>query len=129
MRTLHMLHTLDVNVGEITSTVRNGFKWADLKTPEPGALGGEYIELCVCGFVDPTGGFIPDPDRHNVVGLGEVVGLWFGKFQDIPARFLRNEHEVQSRTYNGLLDSMERAYGRGYSEESPVTVVVYKRIR
>lgn len=110
MRTLHMLHTLDVNFGEITSTVRNGFKWADLAQDE-------QIELCVC----LNGG-------HEVKGLGVVKDLWFGRFKDIPARLIRNEHEVRSRSYDGLLDSMQYAYGDKFTEESPVTVVVYGRI-
>lgn len=109
MRTLHMLHTLDIEVGEITSTVRNGFKWADLEL-------GESIELCVC----LDGG-------HEVKGTGTIVELWFGKFRDIPAQKIANEHEVRSRTYNGLLDSMRKAYGEKFSESAPVTVVVYMR--
>lgn len=113
MRTLHMLHTLDVGVGEFTATVRNGFKWADLKK-------GEHIELCVC---------LPTPQDHSVVGIGEVDELWFGRFQDIPARLLDNEHEVESRTYGGLFKSMRRAYGLNFSITSPVTVVGYQRIK
>lgn len=111
MRTLHMLHTLDVAVGEVTSTVRNGFKWADLDQ-------GELLELCVCL---PVG-------EHRVEGTGEVQELWFGKFKNIPARLLRNEHEVRSRTYDGLLDSMCFAYGVNFTEYNLVTVVVYRRV-
>lgn len=113
MRTLHMLHTLDVEVGEYTSTVRNGFKWADLQF-------GERIELCVC---------MPTPQDHWVSGEGEVINLWFGRFADIPARLIANEHEVQSRTYNGLYSSMIRAYGPGFNEMSPVTVITYLRVK
>lgn len=111
MRTLHMLHSLDANVGAVASTVRNGFKWADL---------GRYeaIALCVC---------TRDPETHDVQGQGYVTDLWFGRFQDIPARLLRFEHEERSREYNGLLASMRKAYGRGFSERAPVTVVVYRR--
>ena len=113
MRTLHMLHTLDVEIGKIASTVRNGFKWADLKT-------GERLELCVC---------LPTPQDHNIAGEGVVVNLWFGRFQDIPAKLIANEHEVRSRTYKGLLDSMKKAYGDSFHEFSPVTVVVYERVK
>lgn len=113
MRTLHMLHTLDVEPGEFTSTVRNGFKWADLKI-------GEQIELCVC---------LPTPQDHVVSGIGEVTELWFGRFEDIPARLIANEHEVQSRAYNGLYASMVRAYGETFSAKSPVTVVGYQRVK
>lgn len=108
MRTMHMLHTLDVEVGRLGSTVRSGFKWADLKI-------GESIELCVC-----------EPE-HDIQGAGVVDRLWFGYFEDIPAKLLSYEHEVRSREYRGLLDSMRKAYGAQFGEHDPVTVVVYGR--
>jgi hypothetical protein len=113
-----MLHPLEVNVGEFTSTVRNGFKWSDL-----GPL--EQIELCVCTLA--TSGLTEF--KHRVSGVGEVVDLWFGRFQDIPARYIDNEHEISSRVYSGLLASMRRSYGDNFKETAPVTVVVYKRIQ
>lgn len=113
MRTLHMLHTLDAEVGEFTSTVRNGFKWADLKQ-------GEQIELCVC---------LPTPQDHVVSGIGKVFQLWFGKFSDIPARLIANEHEVRSRSYYGLLDSMKKAYGQEFNGSNPVIVIEYLRVQ
>lgn len=116
MRTLHMLHTLDVEVGEFTSTVRNGFKWADLKE-------GEEIELCVCTRLKAGG------EAHQKVGVGKMFQLWFGRFVDIPARLIANEHEVQSRTYYGLLHSMKRAYGEEFNGNNPVTVVEYLRVQ
>lgn len=112
MRTLHMLHTLDVAVTDTGSTVRNGFKWADLKK-------GEVIELCVC---------TRDPETHDVQGKGKVDMLWFGYFRDIPAYLLQFEHEVRSRQYGGLYDSMRKAYGDSFGESSPVTVIVYTRV-
>lgn len=111
-----MLHTLDAQVGEYTSTVRNGFKWADLKE-------GEQIELCVCTRVDESFSI------HEPSGIGQVHLLWFGRFKDIPARWIANEHEVRSRMYGGLLDSMKKAYGENFDEESPVTVVNYLRVK
>ena len=113
MRTLHMLHLLDADLGATASTVRNGFKWADL---EP----SEHIELCVC---------TRDPETHDVQGEGVVLTLWFGYFKDIPAKLLSYEHEVRSRLYSGLLDSMRKAYGDTFNEVSPVTVIIYKRIK
>jgi len=110
-RTLHMLHTLDADVGSPASTVRNGFKWADAGLDEE-------LELCVC---------TRDPETHDVQGTGTVLETWFGRFCDIPARYLRFEHEIRSREYNGLLDSMRKAYGGEFSENSPVTVLVYRR--
>lgn len=108
-----MLHALEVEPGEYTSTVRNGLKWADLKI-------GERIELCVC---------TPTPQDHKIEGEGEIVGLWFGKFGDIPARLIANEHEVSSRNYNGLYASMVRAYGASFNTDNPVTAVEYMRIK
>ncbi len=119
MRTLHMLHSLDVEVEQMASTVRNGFKWADLES-------GEQIELCVCtrgeGMVDGT-----ISETHDVQGIGRVVDLWFGRFNSIPARVLQWEHEMRSREYTGLLASMRNAYGVDFDESSSVTVVVYYR--
>ena len=112
MRVLHMLHKLDVSVGEETSTVRNGFKWADLKI-------GEEIELCVC---------YPTPQDHHIVGVGAITNLWFGYFSDVPSRLIANEHEIRSRSYFGLLESMRKAYP-GFTEFNPVTVVSYERIK
>ena len=120
MRTLHMLHALEVAVGDDGSTVRLGFKWADLKR-------GETIWLCVCtrhphendeGVVDET---------HEVQGKGQVEKLWFGYFKDIPAKAISVEHELRSREYWGLYDSMRYAYGDAFGEWSPVTVIQYVR--
>jgi hypothetical protein len=108
-----MLHSLDAEVGANASTVRNGFKWADLAD-------GEHIELCVC---------TRDPETHDVQGEGVVWELWFGRFHDIPAMLLEYEHEERSRRYAGLFASMRKAYGEDFSEDSPVTVVVYRRVR
>lgn len=119
MRTLHMLHSLDASVGATASTVRSGFKWADLEERE-------QIELCVCErYTDEYG----EHAEHDVQGEGVVLALWFGYFKDIPARILRYEHEVRSREYGGLLDSMRKAYGKDFREDSPVTVVIYKRVK
>ena len=120
MRTLHMLHSLDAEVGKLASTVRNGFKWADLKQDE-------HIELCVC--TPKEHGIETFNADHEVQGRGLVKALWFGYIKDIPARILRFEHEERSRNYYGLLDSMRYAYGKEFSEDSPVTVIVYKRVR
>ena len=133
-----MLHSLDATVGRLASTVRKGFKWADLNH-------GEEIELCVCTKIGEArqvpcqhprdfGGMEHEydvrstPETHDVQGRGTVEGLWFGYFKDIPARVLQFEHEERSREYSGLLASMRHAYGPGFSESDPVTVVVYRRI-
>lgn len=111
MRTLHMLHSLDAEVGKPASTVRLGTKWADLAY-------GEKIELCVC---------TRDPDTHDVQGEGTVVSTWWGIFNNVPARFLVYEHEERSRRYDGLLASMQNAYGDAFDDNGIVTVVVYRR--
>lgn len=106
-----MLHELEVAAGDYGSTVRSGFKWADLKRDEE-------IELCVC---------TRDPETHDVQGRGRVERLWFGYFRDVPAYLLSFEHELRSREYWGLYDSMRKAYGSGFGEHSPVTVILYER--
>jgi hypothetical protein len=118
MRTLHMLHSLDVAKGDTASTVRLGGKWADLELDED-------IELCVC-TKDPTPEQ-PSAQTHDVQGYGRVFGLWFGRFADIPARFLEYEHEERSRSYRGLMDSMENAYGDLFTPDKPVVVILYYR--
>ena len=119
MRTLHMLHSLDVAVTDTASTVRNGFKWADLEH-------GEEFELCVCTSKLPPG---EAPEgAHAVQGIGKTEKLWFGRFREIPAWYLQFEHELRSREYGGLYDSMRKAYGDRFSEGSPVTVVLYQRV-
>jgi hypothetical protein len=107
-----MLHTLDVAVGDDATTVRNGFKWADLEK-------GERIKLCVC---------TREPETHDVQGEGKVERLWFGRFHEIPAWYLQFEHELRSREYGGLYDSMRKAYGSSFGENSPVTVILYERV-
>lgn len=108
MRTLHSLHTIDIKPGQQGYTVRKGTKWADAK--------GKKIELCECLH----GG-------HQVVGEGVVLNVWSGKFKDVPQNVLQNEHEESARTYQGLLASMRRAYGPGFSEDDEVTYLQYQR--
>ena len=107
-KVLHMLHSLDVKPGDIGITVRRGDKWLSVTQ-------GEQLDLCVC---------VPD---HVIVDKGYVNFTWYGKFKDIPARYLELEHEVESRTYSGLLKSMRRAYGFEFNENEQVTVLGYVR--
>ena len=107
MRTLHSLHTIDLNDGEIGTTVRNGDKWRD-----------SYDEtLLICECLNGT---------HTIVGEGKVVGLWRGEFKDIPARLIENEREISSRLYSGLLHSMRRGYGPEFTEYNEVIALTYK---
>lgn len=112
MRTLHSLHTVDVEPGQSGVTLRNGLKWAD-------AL-DEPILLCECSQRGNTG--------CNVVGKAIVSGIWKGKFQDLPAKLIEHEHEEASRVYSGLLFSMRRAYGENWPEDSDVVAMTYYRI-
>lgn len=118
MRTLHMLHALDCEVGSIGVTFRNGLKWSDSI--------GELIELCVCTKVDAKP-FEPYTD-HVVEGHAKVVGIWAGPFADLPAQLIEHEHEESSRVYSGLLNSMRRAYGPDFSEYDTVVGLSYRRI-
>jgi len=110
MRILHMLHALECETGNIGVTVRKGPKWANSIA--------EVIDLCVC---DGEG-------AHEVQGRGVVVDNWYGKFLDIPAKLIEKEHEKRSRLYSGLLDSMQKAYGKDFTEEDEVVIVTYNRL-
>src|SRR5258708_20229372 len=117
MRVLHMLHSLDVEPGNSGSTVRKGPKWSDAM--------GQDLALCVCTHRQTDTYACPEED---IQGHGKVFGVWYGKFVDIPARYLQIEHVVRSRQYIGLLDSMRKAYGDSFSEQDEVTVLLYNRI-
>lgn len=115
-----MLHPLQVAVTDSGSTVRLGFKWADLRN-------GEEVELCTCKSDDEFG---PDQKEEHVVrGVGKVERLWVGFFSDIPAKFIANEHEERARQYWGLYDSMRKAYGNEFGEQSLVTAIQYERVK
>lgn len=116
MRTLHMLHSLDCAVGCLGSTVRKGNKWADAM--------GLTLELCVCTPYLEAGDETTD---HEIQGHGIVTDIWSGLFKDVPARYLEHEHEVRSRQYSGLLDSMRKAYGPEFSETDQVVILIYFR--
>lgn len=115
MRTLHMLHALDCEVGSIGVTFRNGLKWSDSI--------GELIELCICA---PD--LLAPHEDHRVEGHAKVVGIWAGPFADLPAQLIEHEHEESSRVYSGLLNSMRRAYGPDFSEYDTVVGLSYRRI-
>lgn len=114
MPTIHMLHMLETNVGEVGVTVRLGLKWNNLVNV------GDWVALCVC---------LPTPDDHHLAGIGKVVELWTGAFTNIPARLLEQEHEISSRNYSGLFNSMKKAYGTTFSDSSVVTIVAYERVK
>lgn len=119
MRTMHMLHELEAEVGKSAVTVRLGSKWADSLASD--------LELCVCRPEPDM--FNPEfPVNHTIEGHGVVEYIWTGKFLDVPARLIRFEHEISSRCYDGLYHSMKRAYGDNFHASSEVTVVCYRRI-
>lgn len=113
METLHNLHPIEIGVGETGTTIRNGRKWLDIINS-----GESFVELCVC---TPEG-------EHTVVGKGQLTSAVLKSFNELLAVELADEHELSSRNYSGLLESMRRAYGEQFSESSPVTVLHYKRI-
>jgi hypothetical protein len=112
-----MLHPLDVKVGDLGSTCRRGDKWAESF--------GEEIALCVCKQRQ-TAEYACPPS--SIVGQAKVLGIWQGTFFEIPARYLVFEHEVSSRSYGGLMQSMRKAYGKDFVDSERITVVLYRRI-
>jgi hypothetical protein len=157
MNTLHMLHSLDVEPNDLGSTVRLGFKWAEVGL-------GAGLALCVCtahclhpeicGRVfypnmeaanDPREGHevrlkMPWKEKKRktdlpiwcctnceVQGTAGVFDYWVGRFAEIPARLLQWEHDKSSRDYAGLVEAMTRAYGDKFAEHVFVTLVLYRR--
>lgn len=123
-KVMHMLHDLDLEVNQIGTTVRNGLKWRVDK--------GTELLLCVCtdrcltSICNEAWSEDVCGNCHRV-GRGQVLSTWTGKFRDIPARLIENEHEIRSRLYSGLYDSMEKAYGDSFRGGATVTVVEYVR--
>ena len=109
MLQLHNKHELDVAVGQSSFTVRYGNKWRD--TPI-----GAQIEL-----------FVTRNDITNLEGAAVVEGVTIMKFRDIPAKLIETQQEASARVYSGLLESMRRAYGSDFSEDSEVICLAYKR--
>lgn len=119
-RVLHNLHKVEIDPGTYGSTVRKGSKWAD-------AVPGTKIDLCECASSCLAANHVEERDCI-VVGVGEVAGLWHGKFYDIPAKMIEHEHEKLSRQYSGLLFSMRRAYGQDFQEHDDVVILTYERM-
>lgn len=121
-----MLHELEVEPDAYGSTVRLGDKWAK-------AVDGDLLILCVCSEPCKDPASCDDPqDKQCAVckrtGVGRVKYSWSGPFASIPAALLEYEHEERSRTYGGLFQSMRKAYGKKFDEESAIIVVVYERL-
>lgn len=111
-RQLNNLHEIDVEVGQIGTTVRRGSKWAD--TPVD-----SVIDLCVTRRegVPPA-----------VEGTARVIRVQKYVFESIPAKLIEEEHEAASRMYSGLLNSMRWAYGPEFSETEEVVCLSYERL-
>ncbi len=106
-------HDFDVEVGEVGVTLRRGDKW--FKVP----AGTQLLLIRRDGSGDSA--------QEGVQGTGEVVGHWYGRLMDLPARVIEKEHEPSSRLYTGLLASLRRAYGE-IAEQEMFTALVYRRL-
>lgn len=108
---LAAVHKFNVLEGSNYTTVRRGLRWAESEVGDP-------VELVI---QDPV-----NREAFAVIGMGSILSLEvIDKFRDIPARCLEQEHELSSRTYSGLIESMRRAYGSVFDENDTVTVVTY----
>lgn len=114
---LDNLHEIDIDAGEIGVTVRLGRKWFDRLSKGFVLDKGSLLDL-----QETIGGV------STIVGEGRPTDLWLGEFRDLPARLIEKEHEIPSRLYSGLLESMRRAYGPEFDETDEVTAFTYERI-
>ena len=110
---LQSLHAIELNVGEVGTTVRNGRKWYDQ------VVVTDIVDLVVQTHLG---------DKGRKVGTGRIFSKKLVIFFDILARDIDSEHEISSRNYSGLLASMRKAYGDDFDEDSLVTVLAYRRI-
>jgi hypothetical protein len=124
--TLHNLHTIDIEPGEIGVTVRRGMKWS-------GAKPGDEIKLCVCVLGNAEAQSFGEAERgdtqvHSIVGRGIVTYARLTYMLGIRAWELDHEHSASARTYRGLMDGMRRAYGPDFDEWEDVIVLHYRRV-
>jgi hypothetical protein len=113
---LDNLHKIDTKVGETGTTIRKGTKW--------------YDRVQVMDVIDLQETIYRDHGARlgsTIVGEAVITGKLYLHFEDVPAKYIENEHEESSRVYSGLLASMRRAYGDDFSEKSLVTVLIYER--
>ena len=121
MQTLDNLHTIDIQLGEVGTTVRLGSKWAARLSV------GEKFRLQESLFREHGADGSPILES-TIVGAGQVTKMWQGKFEDIPFWVIEAEHDESSRSYEGLRESMERAYGEDkFNVASHVTALSYIR--
>ena len=90
-------------------TVRSGSKWFE-RNPR-------QLTLCECSD-DGTAHY----ERDTVV----VVYCQICEFRNIPLSAIEYEHDIQSRSYASLLQTMRQVYGDAFTEHSPVTVIGYR---
>ncbi len=118
---LDTLHRIDTKVGEEGITIRLGMKWYNRVQIK------DVIYLQESLFRENGANGKPILES-TIVGEATVKGKVYVTFEDVPARYIENEHEESSRVYSGLLASMKRAYGEKFTEKDLVTVLIYKRI-
>jgi len=112
---LDNLHKIDTKVGEKGVTIRLGIKW--------------YNRVRKGDIIDLQETIVGDTDTiQTIAGEGKITGKVYTTFKDIPARYVEKEHEEKSRVYSGLFESMKKAYGDEFDENSLVTVLFYERI-
>lgn len=113
-------HDFEVEIGDVGVTVRKGSKWADSVD-----MGLTDVELINCG--EPHTGDCTQEKGCVYCGTAQLLGYWYGSLENIPKGLLALEHEKASRTYEGLLYSLKRAYGE-FDEKDFFTALIYLRI-
>lgn len=115
METLHSIHPIEIEPGGLGTTVRRGRKWYDADVTDG-------IELCECTLQSNS-----QCESHRIVGHGRLMARALLDFNSLTDAMLENEHEVSSRTVEGLFASMQRAYGSEFTWRERVTLLTYWR--
>ena len=91
----------------LNTTVRRGYKWANLNL-------GETVQLCTNGV----------PNEKDFV-TATIVSLSVRTFSTIIGQDIEAEHDPDCRTYEGLKEAMIRAYGEDFKTSDPCVIIDY----
>lgn len=115
MKTLHFPDPVEVEINSSATACLlddSNFRWSDMI--------GKVVDLCRCHR--------DAHDQHTVIGRGQIVEIWCGKFKDAPAMFVEADACPLNRTFALLLCSMRKRYSEAFDIGLPVVYIKFLRI-